>query len=147
MMQLSNFGYFPSRNLTHIALRTNALKIKPDSVSSPFFLRRFSYTFCHFYEMRPLLPLCCFPWNRHYSLPPLPAGLNCHQVWLQHFSYWPLLSICSWGLTCSSSDPWRLHFLVKTKQKNRDESWKWIDDHKRETNLILHKEKKITSIQ
>lgn len=131
MMQLSNFGYFPNWNLTHIALRTNTLKIQPDSLSSPFFLHRFSYTFCCFYETRPLLPLCCFP----CSLPPLLAGINWHPAWLQHFSSCSLLPICSWGLTCSSSDPRRLYLLVKTKQKNRDESWKWVDDHKRERQI------------
>lgn len=136
------FQLFPNLKFNAYSSQDKFTQEKEDFVSSPFFLHSFSYTSCHFDEMRPLLPLCCFPWSRHRGLPPLPAGLECHPVWLQHFSHWPLLHICSWGLTCSSTDPWRLYFLVKTKQRNRDESWKWADDHKREENLILCKEKK-----
>lgn len=139
MMQLSNFGYFPSWNLSHT--HTNMLKMKPDSVSPPFFRTGFVTPLVTFMKRGHFCLLAVFP-GADCSLPPLPAGENSHPAWLQHFSSWPLLPICSWGLPCSSSGPWRPHFLVKSKQKKRDESWKWVDDHKRETNLILQKVKR-----
>lgn len=103
----------------------------------------FRYTFCHFYETRPLLPLCCFPWGRQCSLPPLPAGVNCHPAWLQHFSSWPLLPICSWGSHLFFLPS--LEALLPCQDQTEEQGWvmkmdRWPQE--REKNLILHKENK-----